>query len=183
MQLKSTIFLFALLISSVGFAQRIQYEGSWRPTFAIRQSASTEDYMLGFAIGVSTPERNLIGYGSFDFRPYRKKIQENQYANFYHQYAERRFFTGLGVEYLHRLNDRNRGVFVNLNGNYTWGNYGGTFRKPHKGFNVVPRAGFFMSFFQRTTFLKLGYEYLDTKSNVLEHRLFFSVVGVIGKMQ
>lgn len=177
------ILILLLTFSFSGMSQQIEYDGIWRPTFSLRQSANLDDYLLGFTIGASTPLRNLIVYGSFDFRPYRKKIQEKQSGNFYHQYAEQRFFTGVGLEYLHRLNDKNRGVFLNLNGNYTWGNYGGTYSDPQKGFLITPRVGFFMSFFERTTFLKLGYEYLDSQSEVLEHRLFFSVVGVIGKMR
>ncbi len=183
MPIKQILAVAILLTSMQGFAQHVQYEGMWRPTFSVRQSFNSEDYILGFTVGVSTPQRNLITYASFDFRPYGKKIQEKQAGNFYHQYAEKRSFTGIGAEYLHRLNDKNRGVFVNANLDYTWGRYGGTFAKPQKGFLVVPRAGFFMSFFERTTFLKLGYEYLDTNSEVLEHRVFFSVVGVIGKVQ
>ncbi|MFT6866635.1 MAG: hypothetical protein ACJA08_001470 [Cyclobacteriaceae bacterium] len=183
MSLKQIFILLVMLYSLYGYAQHIEYEGMWRPTLSFRQSANAEDYILGFSIGASTPQRNLITYASFDFRPYGKKIQEKQSGNFYHQYAEKRFFTGIGVEYLHRLNNKNKGVFANANVNYTWGSYGGTLAKPQQGFNVVPRIGLFMSFFERTTFLKLGYEYLDTKSDVLEHRLFFSVVGVIGKMQ
>lgn len=181
--MKKIVLVILLGCSLSSIAQQIEYEGSWRPTFSVRQSANLEDYILGLSIGASTPARNLILFSSFDFRPYRKKIQEKQSGNLYYQYAEQRFFLGLGAEYLYRLNNKNRGVFANLNGNYTWGNYGGTSAKPQKGYHLVPRAGFFMSFFKRTTFVKLGYEYLNTKSEVLEHRLFFSVVGVIGKVR
>ncbi|MFY0602088.1 MAG: hypothetical protein JXR03_20605 [Cyclobacteriaceae bacterium] len=176
------ILLIVLLgLSLSGLSQQIKYEGMWRPTFSIRQSANTEDYILGFTVGASTPQRNTVFYGSFDFRPYRKKIQERQSGNFYHQYGEQRFFTGVGAEHLYRFKNDSRGLFANINGNFTWGDYGGTYAKPQKGWHIVPRVGFFQSFLKSTTFLKIGYEYLDSKSEVLEHRLFFSLMFVIGK--
>jgi hypothetical protein len=175
---KCLIPIFTLLTVAL-HAQVHRYEDMWRPTFSIRQSANVEDYLLGFTIGASTPKRNLITYGSFDFRPGQKRIQEQVSGNFYRQYAEKRFFTGIGVEYLHHFNKDNKGIFACANGNYTWGNYGGTYAKPQKGFNIVPRLGFFMSFYDKSIFTKLGYEYLDTKSAVSEHRLFFSIVFVI----
>ncbi len=179
------VLLTCVFASSIilGYTQKSPKAGNIRPYMAFRQSANVEDYLLGWEIGAMNGSRTLAVYSSFDFRPYRKKIQQHEAPGIIYQYAERRMFIGAGMEYFHYLPHQSRGLCLSLNGNYVWGTYGGTALKPDAGFILTPRIGFFQSLAQRTTFFKFGYEYLDTQSRVLEHRFFFSVVGVIGRMK
>lgn len=184
--LLNTIFIFSFLTA---WAQDVvvkdRYDEFFAPRYAghlaFRNVLLSDDYVMGVEGGVISPSRAFTFFGSFDLRPYRKKILNYQGGNLFYQNAEQRFFLGAGVEYHKYVRDKKYGGFVQLNGNYTWGFYGGMEQKPPKGWVLVPRVGAFWKL-TRHIYLKGGYAYVDTKNDRVEkHRLYLSVSGILVK--
>lgn len=180
----NTLFFFSFIFA---FAQEYEVEDTYDEVFTARHSPFltfrnyllSEDYLMGLEFGAMNPGRNLSLFASFDLRPFRKKILNHQGGNLFHQHAEQRFFIGIGAEYLKTMKEKNYGVFIQLNGSYTWAYYGGTEVKPPKGFVLNPKTGIFWRF-APSFFIKGGYAYQDTKNNEVEkHRLFLAITGLI----
>lgn len=143
-----------------------------------RHMLFADDYMLGIEAGGITPSENFTFFGSFDLRPFGKKILNHQSGNLFYQYAEQRFFVGAGVEYLQTMTDKDYGLFAQINANYTWGYYGGTEIPPPKGFVLTPKVG---AFWRLSAFIiKAGYAYQDNKQPELEnHRLYLAISALL----
>ena len=155
------------------------YGQKWAGHVAFRNVLLSDDYLLGLEGGVVSPSRKLTFFASFDARPFRKRILNHQGGNLFFQNTEERYFVGLGSEYLFYLPEKNHGLFVHLNGHYTWGIYGGTFVKPPNGWVLTPRIGAFWQF-ARFGILRGGYAYLDTRNpEVGKHRLYLSISGIL----
>lgn len=150
---------------------------------SIRNDLNLEDYCLGMELGLMTKQRNLIFFGAIDARPYRKKVLEYQGNNLFYQYAQERYFAGVGVEYLRDFHDSRMGAFIQANGSYTWGANGGTNEKPPKGWVLVPRVGLYMKVLEMGYF-HFGYSYMDAKTARLDkHRLFLAFGGILKKIE
>ena len=155
------------------------YDTGYRPFVTFRNILLADDYLFGLELGAISPAQNLTFFSSFDMRPYRKKLLNYQGGNLFYQNAEQRFFIGLGAEYLQYMREKNYGVFIQLNGNYTWAYYGGTELKPPGGLVLNPKAGFFWNF-TPDLFLKGGYAYQDTSNEQADkNRLYVAVSGII----
>lgn len=147
----------------------------------IRNHFLVDDYHLGIDFGLMTQKKKFMAFTNFDFRPFRKKVLDFQGNNLFYQYAEQRFFIGGGVEFLIPIPEKNYGVFVQANANYTWAFYGGTEVKPPKGWVLVPRLGFFWAG-PGKVYLRLGYGYLDTRNNESEkNQIYLSLSGILSK--
>lgn len=190
MPAKTIFFVICFSIFLNGLAQDIKVEDRYDEYFyepaafyiSLRNAFHPEDFMLGTEVGIMNAKQTLIFFGSFDARPYRKKISEYQGNNIFYQYAERRYFAGIGAEYLKSIRDLNIGVFIQMNIHYTWGKYGGTYNKPDQGFVITPKMGFYWRF-SYNGFFKVGYAYLDTKSRLEKHRLTLTISGILSKNQ
>ena len=182
------IALFSLLFFA-GKAQDLEVEDRYdewygqKPAFqlAIRNQIHPKDYVLGIEAGIASANRNWLLFGSFDARPYRKRVLRYQGGNQYFQYTEERYYIGLGATYMYTIRQTNKGAFVEVNPSYTWGRYGGSERKPEDGWIIMPKAGFFWKFVNNG-FVQLGYSYLDTKNDDFEkHRIYLTLGGITGK--
>lgn len=171
----NTIFIFSFLqVAAQGFE-----DNPYHPFFTLRNFLLAEDYLLGMEVGAIHPSERVTFFGSFDFRPFRKKVLNHQGGNLFYQNAEQRFFIGAGAEYLHYMPGKNYGVSVQINGNYTWAFYGGTEVKPPHGFVLNPKAGFFWKF-APDLLVKAGYSYQDTmQDRVGKNRLYVAFTGFI----
>lgn len=180
------ILIITFFIFSFTCSQAQEYEPAddfdalrYKPFFTFRNMLLSEDYLMGLELGIISPAENLTFFGSFDFRPFRKKIFNYQGGNLYYQNAEQRFFIGAGAEYMHYMNEQNYGVFAQLSGSYTWAYYGGTEVIPPKGFVLNPKAGAFWRF-APSFVLKGGYAYQDTKNDRVEaHKLYLALSAII----
>lgn len=179
--------LIILLAASACYAQEVVVEDRYDEIFgakpaaylAIRNQINLEDYTLGLEAGMINRKRNLILFGSFDARPYRKKVIEYKGNNLFYQYREERYFLGVGAEYLKGFEGSGFGAFIQLNPQYTWGVYGGTEHRPDKGWVITPRIGLAWHL-KGYGFLKLGYAYLDTKTYQLDkHRVYVTIAGLL----
>lgn len=142
--------------------------------FSIRQSFQPKDYILGFEGGMIEVSKQILLYGSFDVRPFKKRVEEEIANNFYHQYSETRFVAGIGAEWQKFFTARS-GLFVNSTLGYSWGDYKGTIRTARKAFIGIPRLGYIYDT-GKFVWLKVGYEYHDTFNDLQgKHRLFFGV--------
>ncbi|RED96558.1 hypothetical protein [Marinoscillum furvescens] len=140
-------------------------------------TTTLDDYGLGTELGIMTPGRSFTAFGFFAARPYRRVYTESQGNNLYYQFREERFTVGVGGEYLRGFGEGNKGLFVQANMGYTWGNRGGVFEHQQKGWVLWPRAGLFLKI-SRAGLMKMGYGYQDIKSDdVAPHRVFIALSG------
>ena len=176
------ILLFSFL---QGFTQDFDYEYydeeekriAWYLT--LRNNINPSDYILGTEMGLVNKKRNLAAFFTFDARPYRKGVLEYRGNNQFYQFREERYFLGVGAEYTKGFERLPLAGFVQLNGTYTFGKYGGTEMKPNQGWLVVPRFGVALDL-KSHGWLKVGYSYLDTKTYRLEkHRLYIAISGFL----
>lgn len=178
----NTILLFSFL---PGIGQRNDYGGDdlYNKRIAgylsIRNDLNLSDYVLGTELGVVNKNRNITTFLTFDARPYRKGVLEYVGNNQFYQFREERYFLGAGVEYFKGFKRLPLAGFVQANGVYTWGKYGGTEMKPDKGWVVIPRLGLALDL-KGHGWLKVGYSYLDAKTYRLEkHRLYIAISGFL----
>ncbi|MEQ8469654.1 MAG: hypothetical protein RIC35_00635 [Marinoscillum sp.] len=187
--MRTLFILFTLCLAGHIYAQEIVVEDRYDEYFGIapagylsfRNQINLEDYAMGLEFGVINKNRNLVYFGSFDARPYRKRVIRYQGNNLFYQYREERFFIGAGVEYLKRFRQSGLGGFIQVNPEYTWGAYGGSEKKPERGWIITPRIGLYWNPGDFGYF-KLGYAYLDSKSYQLDkHRLYLTIAGLLTK--
>lgn len=178
----NSIFLFSFLS---GIAQDDWLEDQILPDkttavyFSVRNDLNSSDYLLGTEVGVVNRKRNFTSFLTFDARPYRKRILEYRGNNQFYQFREERFFLGAGAEYFKSLKSLPLAAFVQANGAYTWGKYGGTEMKPDQGWVLIPRLGLGLDL-KGYGWLKLGYSYLDAKTYRLDkHRLYIAISGFL----
>ncbi|WP_421873635.1 hypothetical protein [Marinoscillum sp.] len=146
---------------------------------SLRNDLNHEDYLLGMELGMVNAKRNIVGFVTFDARPYRKKILEYQGNNLFYQWREERFFIGAGAEYFKGFERVPLAGFVQLNGVYTWGRYAGTESRPDNGWEIVPRIGVALDL-KGYGWLKMGYSYLDARSYRLsKHHLYLAITGFL----
>ncbi|MAE82790.1 MAG: hypothetical protein CMB80_08660 [Flammeovirgaceae bacterium] len=146
---------------------------------SIRNDLNIDDYILGTELGIVSKSRRLTAFATFDARPYRKRILEYRGNNMFYQFREERFFLGAGAEYFKSFKQLPLAAFVQANGVYTWGKYGGTEMKPDQGWVIIPRLGLALDL-RGYGWLKLGYSYLDPKSYRLEkHRVYIAISGFL----
>lgn len=185
-----SILLMALLYCGLCcHAQEIVVEDRYDEVFgqkpalhlAGRSDLNLDDMSAGAEVGIVNKSGNFNFFGSFDIRPFRKRVLEYAGSNLYYQYREDRFFAGVGSTYMRSFDQSRFGAFLQANINYTWGSYGGTERKPDKGLIIVPRMGLTMMLKGRKH-LRFGYSFIDSKSSDFSpHRLSVGFVALFSK--
>lgn len=156
--------------------------GSKRAVYmSVRGDMNADDGAIGAAIGMINKKRNLAFFSVFDARPFRKNILEYIGNNTYYQYQQERFYIGGGLEYKRAFDNAPFGAFAQINTLYTWGKYGGTLRKPEKGWMLIPRMGVYWQLWEAHS-LSFGYAYADPKdANIETHRLYISFNSIFSK--
>ncbi len=135
-----------------------------------------QDYLMGVDLGVLDESQRFHYFFSFDFRPYQRRVQEFAGNNTFFQYRENRYILVAGLRYLHELRDSGKGVFLGVSGGYNWGSYEGLSRGPDKGWIIRPNAGLFWDLHPDLVTLELGYEYFDSRSDVIkDHWVFLTI--------
>lgn len=178
-----TISMYSVLAQEIVVEDRYDEYFGYTPAgyLALRNQVNLQDYTLGLEFGFINKDRNLTFFGNFDARPYRKSVIRYQGNNLFYQFREERYFIGAGAEYYKGFRDSNLGGFIQINPQFTWGAYGGTERKPEKGWVITPRVGVSWNL-NDNGFLKVGYAYLDTRNQQLDkHRLTITVARLLKK--
>ena len=147
---------------------------------SFRSDVNLNDVSLGLTVGWVNPSQNLTFYGSFDARPFRKRLLEYAGNNTFYQYRQERYFFGAGVEYKKQFEEEKPfGAFFDMNISYLTGSYAGTSEKPDNGLIITPRLGLFWKYMPGQN-LRVGYSYMDVKADAIEmHRLFISFTSLI----
>lgn|GEM_PF-1650305 len=195
-QLSKSIFVWTFLwsMSFISFGQEIKVADRYDEYFGVKDAQSKAVYLalradgnlndasLGGALGVINEKRNIIFFGSFDARPFRKKTLEYMGRNTFYQFRESRYFIGFGAEYQHTFNDSPYGAFVQINPEYTWGGYAGSNQKATSGWFVAPRVGVFKKVGAST--VSLGYAMVNAKNDDIQrNRIYLSFNNVFGRIR
>ncbi len=179
-----SVFIWILFLLSVSKiqAQEIKVEDRYdeyfgeKPvfTFTIRGDLNLNDASLGTTFGWK--KKNFSIFTSVDARPFRKRNLYYVNSNTSYQFWQERYMIGMGVEIKRQFNEEKRlGAFAQLSPTYAWGRYAGTEKKPDHGLILIPRMGLFWSL-PGDHYFKLGYAYVDTKTESIDiHRVFLAI--------
>ncbi|XOV92845.1 MAG: hypothetical protein ACFHWX_21920 [Bacteroidota bacterium] len=166
------LVLISLLIGQV-HSQAIR-----KPVTALlgwSHAGQQQDYLMGMDMGVQDESQKFHYFLSFDFRPYRRKVQEFVGNNTFYQYQEERYVVTIGTRYLWELQNTGKGVFMGVSTGYNWGKYRGLSYGPDEGWIIRPNAGLFWNLYPDLITLELGYEYFNSRSDaVKDHWVFLT---------
>jgi len=137
---------------------------------------NTKDFLLGGSAGYKFFEQiNLYPNLYFLGRPYKKTIFEEKEPNVYYQYKERRFITGLALDFMVSPLER-LGFYFNGGLGYTFGYYTGTTKWSESKLVPVISAGVMLKF--KYIYLRGGYQYCDIPS-IPYNRLYAGVMLIL----
>lgn len=112
--------------------------------------------MVGLELDRNSKRTDLYWFGSFDFRPYRKKQRVRESNSIFYQYAETKYLVGLGAGYQKDLIEDKFGLYLQTSVNWSWAGYSGTNLKPPSGFMLVPDGGIYIAVGPYSS-LQIGY--------------------------
>lgn len=169
-----------LSIAVISFACQAGAQAVRKPIVAVlgwSHAAQQQDYLMGFDLGIEDDSQRFHYFASFDFRPYRRKVQEFVGNNTFFQYQEERYMVLAGTRYYQELQESGKGIFLGASAGYNWGKYRGLSRGPDQGWIIRPNAGFFWDLSPDLFTLQLGYEYFNSRSDVIkDHWVFLTFI-------
>jgi len=172
-------FVFHILPAQTNQPHRISTAKTWDFHVGLNNLLLADDYILGTHFGITNANRNLSFFTEFDIRPYKKKVLDRQFGNYYYQLSELRYYLGFGGEYSLYKKDGNIGFFVQPSLLYTWGEYSGTEISVPKGLMILPKFGIVWQFLPNG-FMKAGVAYLDDHTERENQATFFlQITGLI----
>jgi len=122
-----------------------------------------DDIMMGGSLSLLESKLGFLVQTGFKTRPWSRSYLYEQNPNTYYLFWETRSFVHIGVDKHFTLSKKSLessyGVFIGLNGAYTYGNFRGSSKKPGDKFLVIPKAGFFINYNDLS--IKLNYEYVS----------------------
>lgn len=139
-------------------------------------NANTKDLMLQVDFAYTLAKSmDLYLLPFFAVRPCELTVFEQEGETSYYQYKERRFNFGIALS-KHQYLFQNYGLFAELGGGVTIGDYSGISKYGPGGFIPVARAGFVYNLKNSPNVsVKVGYEYLPMEF-VPDNRGFGSVI-------
>jgi ankyrin repeat protein len=142
-------------------------------------NGTSNDFMMGTNLKLNESNFRISVVGGYKTRPWSRSVEiPTDDPNIVYQFWETRSMIHLGIDkffLLHRASyTRYGGLFVGLNGVYTYGNFRGSERKPEDKILPSPKAGFYWIFKQG--YVTLNYEYLKlNNSKASPNRINFSI--------
>ncbi|MBC8486498.1 MAG: ankyrin repeat domain-containing protein [Bacteroidetes bacterium] len=145
-------------------------------------NGNINDFMTGGNVCLNESKYGLQLQLGYKTRPWVRSVLYEVDEKTFYQFWEKRSCANLGLDklfVLQRSSLKNYGgIFIGVNGVYTYGNFRGSDKKPENRFLVVPEAGFFWNY-KKLSF-KLNYEYMKLKNTkVSSHRINLSVGFII----
>ncbi len=145
-------------------------------------NGNINDFMLGGSVCLNESKYGLQLQLGYKTRPWVRSVLHKVDEKTFYQFWEKLSCANLGLEklfVLQRASLKNYGgIFIGVNGVYTYGNFRGSNKKPENRFLIVPEAGFFWNY--KKLSLKLNYEYLKLKNTKASpHRINLSMGFII----
>jgi len=137
-----------------------------------------DDILIGASLSLMESKYGFLLQAGFKTRTWPRSALYELNSNTYYQFWETRSCVHIGIDKHFRLSKKSLsgsyGVFVGLNGAYTYGNFRGSSKKPDDKFIPVPKAGFFINY--NNLNVKLNYEYLQLQNEYISnHRINVSL--------
>jgi len=148
--------------------------------FAADFNWNFDDIMMGGSLSLVESKYGFLLQAGFKMRPWPRQSLYELNSNTYYQFWETRSCIHIGVDKHFTLSkpspSGSYGVFVGLNGAYTFGNFRGSSKKPDDKFIPVPKAGFFISY--ENLNIKLNYEYLQLQNEYISNHRINIALGI-----
>ncbi len=118
-----------------------------------------DDIMMGGSISLLESKLGFLFQAGFKTRPWSRSYLYEQDSKTFYLFWETRSLVYVGIDKQFTLSKNSLtssyGVFVGLNGAYTYGNFRGSSKKPDDKFLAIPKAGFFINYNDLTIRIKL----------------------------
>jgi len=146
--------------------------------FATDFNWNFDDVMMGGSLSLLEARYGFLLQAGFKTRPSPRSYLYELDSKTYYQFWETRSCVHIGIDKHFTLSKKSLsgsyGVFVGLNGAYTYGNFRGSSKKPDDKFIPIPKAGFFINY--NNLNVKLNYEYISLKNSYISnHRVNISL--------